>query len=203
MKRCGILIIVTLILFTTLTAGQGKYHALSGAGATFPIPLYEAWFYDIQKDLGITIQYDAVGSGRGVELLKERQIDFGAADYLLDADSFDSLQSKIIQIPMTIGAVVLVYNLPNNPQLNLSPELITAIFMGKISNWKDSRIGAVNPQITFPDLPIRVIHRSDPSGTTHILSEFLSENSELWRQHCGISAKINWNLGMGVSETVK
>jgi phosphate transport system substrate-binding protein len=203
MKKCRTLFLIIFMIVQAVSFGEEALHVLSGGGATFPAPLYLSWFSDIEKDFGITIKYDAVGSGGGIEMLQERQIDFGAADLLLTGERNELSPDEILQIPATLGAVVVVYNLPGKPFLKLSADVIVAIFTGEINKWNDPLIQELNPGLLLPAMPIRVIHRSDPSGTTYLFSEFLSENSLQWEESFGTATKINWKIGMGVSGNSK
>lgn len=193
-----------LLLASALIALLGAVPAslaapvLSGAGATFPYPLYRRWvsaFFDLT---GIRIDYEAIGSGGGIQYLHHRKVDFGATDAFLTDEQMSAFPEPILHIPTCLGAVVLVYNLPGVGFLNLSPEIIVGVYSGDVTHWQDPRIRAVNPDHPLPALPITVVHRSDSSGTSFIFTDYLSKISDTWRDTVGFGKQVEWPVGMGL-----
>lgn len=157
------------------------------AGASFPYPLYMTWIKEYSKaNPGVIIDYQSVGSGAGIRLLKEGRIDFAASDMPLYDDNY-------VVIPSVTGAVVLAYNLPCD-RLKLTPEIIAEIFLGKIRRWDDPRIAELNPGLSGE---ITVVHRSDGSGTTYIFTSYLSSISEEWNRTVGRGLVVGWPVGVG------
>lgn len=178
-------------------ASFGAAQTLQGAGATFPQPLYEVWFEAYEQLEGVSVSYAATGSGSGIDALLARTVDFGATDaYLTDAE-LRNAPSTILHVPTCLGAVVVTYNLPGIPELRFTPELLSEIFLGRITTWTDRRIAAVNPGLRFPDEQITVVHRSDASGTTLIFSDFLADSSLTWREAVGRGRAVEWPVGLG------
>jgi|YelNatPaOPRAMG01_1025707.scaffolds.fasta_scaffold02175_1 phosphate transport system substrate-binding protein len=182
-----------LMLVSTMAfAGQ----TLNGAGATFPYPLYSKWFYEYAKQTGVQINYQAIGSGGGIQQIIAKTVDFGASDAPLDADTLNKY--GLIQMPTVAGAVAMAYNIPGiGKGLKFTPELIAGIYLGKITRWDDPEIKAVNPDLKLPSLPIIVVHRSDGSGTTNIFTTYLSAVSKEWSDKVGHSTSVNWPVGIG------
>ncbi|MBE3577856.1 MAG: phosphate ABC transporter substrate-binding protein PstS [Limnochordales bacterium] len=177
--------------------GAGREGAagvtLSGAGATFPQPLYEKWFAEYNRqNPSVRINYQGIGSGGGIRAITERNVDFGATDAPLTDEQLQAAPGRLLHIPTVAGAVAVVYNLPGVERLRLTPEVLADIFLGKITRWNDSRIATINPGVQLPDLPIAVVHRSDGSGTTNILTSYLSAVSSEWKEKVGAGPSITW-----------
>jgi phosphate transport system substrate-binding protein len=172
---------------------------LTGAGATFPYPIYSKWFDVFHQKTGIEINYQSIGSGAGIQQVKAGTVDFGASDAALSNDRLKELPRPVIHFPTVAGAVVLAYNLPGlNRPLRLTPEVLTAIYMGQIGSWNDKRIAAVNPGVALPGTPILAVHRSDGSGTTNIFTTYLSAVSTGWREMVGANTSVSWpGTGIG------
>jgi len=177
---------------------QAEPVILRGAGATFPAPLYQLWFDEFYSLRGTRVEYDEVGSGTGIQRLLGREVDFGATDSFLSDAELQAQEPIILHMPTCLGAVALVYNLPGNPKLRLTPELVADIFLGRITKWSDRRITQVNPGATMPDVKIAVVHRSDVSGTTSVFTGYLAEVSEEWKTKVGQGRTVEWPRGMGV-----
>ena len=171
---------------------------LKGTGATLPAPLYHQWIEVYPRGLG-RLSYNPVGSGKGIKALLADEVDFGATDAFLTDGELEKVIGKILHIPTCIGAVAVSYNLPGNPELRLTPELIAGIFMGKISNWSDPKISAANPGLDLPDLEITVIHRSDSSGTTAIFTDYLAKTDRRWGRYVGQGKVVRWPTGLGLN----
>lgn len=177
-------------------AGGGV--ALTGAGATFPYPLYTKWIAEYAKSTpGVAINYQSIGSGGGIRQLTERTVDFGASDAPMSDDQLEKAKG-VLHIPTCLGAVVLAYNLEGvGSGLKLGPETIAGIFLGEIKDWNDSRIKALNPDIALPARPISTVHRSDGSGTTKIFLDYLSAVSPAWAKGPGSGTSVSWPTGLG------
>jgi phosphate transport system substrate-binding protein len=169
---------------------------LIGAGATFPYPLYSKMFSEYQKTNKINVNYQSIGSGGGIKQLLEKTVDFGGSDAIMTDEQL-SKAPKILHIPTCLGAVVVTYNLPIKSELKLTPEIISDIFLGKITKWNDPRIVEINKGIALPDKNITVVHRSDGSGTTAIFTDYLSKVSEEWKNKVGKGTSVNWPVGLG------
>jgi phosphate transport system substrate-binding protein len=172
---------------------------LNGAGATFPYPLYSRWFSDYNRaHPDVRINYQAIGSGGGIEQVKNRTVDFGASDAPLSDDQLKAMGRPVILIPTVAGAIALSYNIPNvGTGLRLTPQNIAALYLGQISKWNDPKLAADNPRMHLPDMPITVVHRSDGSGTTFHFTSFLSLVSPEWSNKVGHSTSVEWPVGIG------
>src|SRR5688572_30690805 len=150
--------------------------ALTGAGATFPQPIYNKWFSDYAAATGVQINYQSIGSGGGIKQLQEGIVDFGASDSpMSDEEMAGAKHGPVLHFPTVMGAVVITYNLPSVTQpLKLTGQEIADIFNGTIKKWNDARLTALNPGVSLPADDILVVHRSDGSGTTFIFTDFLA-----------------------------
>jgi phosphate transport system substrate-binding protein len=200
------LTVVPLVVFALACGGAnsgggatGGAVKLQGAGATFPNPLYQKWISEYGKiNPNVRIDYQSIGSGGGIKQIKEQTIDFGATDSPMTDEDLKSAPGEILHIPMTIGAVVLTYNLQGIAQpLRFSPDVIADIFLGKIKRWDDPRIRANNPNVNLPAADISVVHRSDGSGTTGVFTDYLSKVSPEWKERVGKGTSVQWPLGIG------
>ena len=172
-------------------------HEITGAGATFPYPLYSKMFDVYNKEQGIKINYSAIGSGGGIRQLMAKTVDFGGSDAFLTDQQLKEMGADVVHIPVCMGAVVLAYNLPGISELNLTPELIADIFLGKIKKWNDPRLQKANPKAKLPDANLVTAHRSDGSGTTFIFTDYLSKISAEWKTKIGTGTSVNWPSGLG------
>jgi phosphate transport system substrate-binding protein len=188
---------LALILSILPTSTQAKGVELLGAGATFPYPLYSKMFHSYWKETGVKVNYQAIGSGGGIRQLMNMTVDFGGSDAFMSNDELARSAAKIAHIPICLGAVVLTYNLPGNPKLKLTPELMADIFLGKITKWSDKRIAEVNPLPKLPHMDIVVVHRSDGSGTTFVFTDYLCKVSREWEKNVGRGKAVNWPAGLG------
>lgn len=173
---------------------------LTGAGATFPQPIYSKWFSDYAAATGVKINYAAIGSGGGIRQLSEGTVDFGATDSpMRDDEQARAKGGDVLHIPTVLGAVVLTYNLPEagRTPLKLSGPVIADIFLGRIKKWNDPRIGALNPGVALPAADVLVVHRSDGSGTTFIFSDYLAAVSPEWARTPGRGKELRWPTGLG------
>ncbi len=171
---------------------------LSGAGASFPYPLYSKWieqYKQVKQD--VKIDYQSIGSSGGIKGITEHTLDFAGSDVPMSDEEISKAQGLIINLPVTLGAVVIAYNLPGKPSLKMDAEVIGDIFMGKIKNWNDSRLNSLNPGINLPDKKIEVIHRSDGSGSTYVFTDYLSSANSSWSNGPGKGKLIEWPVGTG------
>jgi phosphate transport system substrate-binding protein len=173
---------------------------LNGAGATFPLFLYQRWFQEYsQNHQGVQINYQAIGSAAGIQQMVSETVDFGGSDVAMTDEEMRKVDRGVVLIPMTSGSVVIAYNLPNvGSGLKLSREVYTDIFLGNIDRWSDPRIANLNPNLNLPDLPITLVHRSDGSGTTAVLTKHLSAISSQWEEKVGSGLSISWPAGVGI-----
>ena len=172
---------------------------LTGAGATFPYPIYSKWFSDYAANTGVKINYQSIGSGGGIRQLSEQTVDFGATDSpMSDQEIASAKGGPVLHFPTVMGAVVITYNVPGVARpLNLSGDVIADIFQGKVTRWNDARIVAQNRGVNLPNSEILVVHRSDGSGTTYIFSDYLSAVSPSWSGSLGKGKEIKWPVGLG------
>jgi phosphate transport system substrate-binding protein len=173
-------------------SAQGKVR-LIGSGASFPFPIYASWFKDFsRKSGGITVDYQAKGSGAGVQDLINKTVDFAGSDSAMTDEQIAKVAGGVQLLPLTAGEVVLAYNLPGVKDLKLSREVYPAIFLGKITKWNDPKIKAANPGANLPDLNITVVRRADSSGTTFVFTNHLSAISPEWKKAVGAGNSVNW-----------
>ena len=165
---------------------------ITGAGATFPYPIYSKWAEDYAKLSGNRLNYQSIGSSGGVKQIKGRTVDFGATDAPLTGDDLE--KSGLVQFPAILGGVVPVINLDGiKPgELQVTADVLADIFMGNITKWNDARIARLNPGKKLPDTDITVVHRADGSGTTFIFTDYLNEVSKAWADKVGKGASVKW-----------
>ena len=181
------------------TASAGGGADLTGAGATFPYPIYSKWFSDYANATGIKINYQSIGSGGGVRQISEQTVDFGASDGpMSDEELAKAKGGPILHIPTVLGADVITYNVPGvTAVLKLTPSVIADIFMGRIKKWNDTRLASLNPGVSLPNQDILVVHRSDGSGTTYIFTDYLDKVSPAWHSSVGKGKEVKWPVGLG------
>jgi phosphate transport system substrate-binding protein len=186
---------------TALLSGVASSQSvdLTGAGATFPYPIYSKWFSDYAKSTGVKINYQSIGSGGGIRQLSEETVDFGASDGpMSDQELANAKGGAVLHFPTVMGAVVMTYNVPGvNRPLNLSGDVIADIYSGKITKWNDARIVAQNRGVALPNSDILVVHRSDGSGTTYIFTDYLTSVSPSWANSLGKGKEVKWPVGLG------
>jgi phosphate transport system substrate-binding protein len=172
---------------------------LTGAGATFPYPIYSKWFADYAAQTSVRINYQAIGSGGGIRQLSDGTVDFGASDSpMTDGELQKTKGGRVLHFPTVIGAVVVVYNVPGvTTALQLDGNVLADIFLGKVRKWNDGKIAKLNPGVSLPARDILVVHRSDGSGTTYIFTDFLSSVSKEWLSGPGRAKEIAWPIGLG------
>ena len=180
-----------------LFASAAPAADISGAGATFPAPVYAKWAEMYKASTGVGLNYQAIGSGGGIKQIKAKTVDFGASDKPLKPEDLNA--AGLFQFPTVVGGVVPVVNLPGIAagQLKLSGPALAAIFYGQIKTWNDPVIAQMNPGVKLPEMPITVVHRSDGSGTSFLFTSYLSMKSKGWADKVGASDSVNWPVGLG------
>ena len=171
---------------------------LTGAGATFPQPLYAKWFDSYAAKTGVKINYQPIGSGGGIRQFTEGTVDFGASDAPMTDQEMAKLKAPAYHIPTVLGAVCITYNLPEvTTPLKLTGPLVAQIFLGKVTKWNDPQIASLNPGVKLPAKDILVVHRAEGSGTTYIFSDYLSAVSPEWAAAPGKGKELKWPVGLG------
>jgi phosphate transport system substrate-binding protein len=189
----GIATIASAILVNS-AAGQ----QLSGAGATFPAPLYQRWAVEYNKlHPNVQVNYQSVGSGAGVKQFIQGTVDFGASDAAMSDEEIAKVKQGAVMIPSTAGSIVVAYNLPGVADLKLSRDVYSGIFLGKVTKWNDPAIAKENPGVTLPDLPINVAFRSDGSGTTFVFTKHLAAINKDFTDAVGSDKSVTWPVGAG------
>ncbi len=176
--------------------------SLTGAGSTFDAPLFTKAFFDYNtKYSQVTINYQAVGSGAGIQQFIKNTVDFGATDVPMASADITSAggSDALTQIPVTLGVVSIAYNLSGAASLQLDSTTLANIFLGHIKNWNDPAIAALNSGVSLPNKPITVVHRSDGSGTTYIFTDYLAKVSAEWKSNVGTAKAVKWPVGIGGS----
>jgi phosphate transport system substrate-binding protein len=189
-----------VILFIVAIASYALAQTtLSGAGATFPYPIYSKWFSEYHNQHPeVQVNYQSIGSGGGIRQVQAGTVDFGATDGPMSDEQIAASKVKVLHVPTVLGAVVPAYNIPGVSQVvKFTPDTLANIFMGKITNWSDPAIAKVNPDIKFPNQNITVVHRSDGSGTTYIFTDYLSKISSEWQGTTGKGTSVKWPVGVG------
>jgi phosphate transport system substrate-binding protein len=191
-------IVIAALLAAVSTIGAQAQN-LTGAGATFPNPIYSKWFSEYAKvHPGVQINYQSVGSGAGIRQVSQKVVDFGASDGPMTDQQLAESKVKLLHIPTVLGAVVPVYNIPGvNKDLNFSADVIADIYLGHITRWSDPRIAKDNPGVSFPDKQILPVFRSDGSGTTYIFTDFLSKVSSDFQSKVGKGTSVHFAVGFG------
>ena len=213
MKKVLFLMVVVLVAFgckQKATNSEKKSTVeLSGAGATFPQPFYNIIFKTFSDKTGNKVTYGGIGSGGGISSLKDKTVDFGASDAYLSDEELAGMGGNVLHIPTCMGAVVLAYNLPELPKLNLNGAVVSDIYLGKIKKWNDAKIQALNPDAKLPNQTITPVYRSDGSGTTFVFSDYMTKISPEWAEKIGKGKSLAWPVGIaskgnpGVAGTVQ
>jgi phosphate transport system substrate-binding protein len=188
-------VVAAILTWATPAAAQ----SLTGAGATFPNPIYTKWFDAYSKKTGIQINYQSIGSGGGIRQFTEGTVDFGATDGPMNESQIQAVSGNVLHVPAVLGAVVVTYNLPSlgDTKLKFDGNLLVDIFMGRITKWNDPKIAALNPGVKLPDIDLIVVHRSDGSGTTYVFTDYLNKFSREWKDKVGYATSVNWPVGLG------
>ncbi len=192
-----------IALAFAVLAGSAYAQSITAGGATFPFPVYSKWFDEYHKKIpGVSINYQSIGSGGGVQQVTAGTLDFGASDYALTDDQLNEFRTKrgfnVLAFPTVLGADVAAYNIPGvTATLNFTPEALAGIFLGKITKWNDPALTGPNPGVNLPAQNIIVVHRSEGSGTTFIWVDYLCKVSPEWNKGPGRGASVNWPVGLG------
>ena len=194
MKQICLAVSGMLALVTPLAA-----QSLTGAGATFPNPIYTKWFDAYNKKTGVQINYQSIGSGGGIRQFTEGTVDFGASDGPMNESQIQAVNGNVLHVPTVLGAVAVTYNVPSlgDTQLKFDGNVLVDIFMGRITKWNDGKIAALNPGVKLPDIDLIVVHRSDGSGTTYVFTDYLNKFSREWKDKVGYATSVNWPVGLG------
>ncbi len=197
LRHATLLVVGAATLSTAVATLAADSTTISGAGATFPYPVYSKWADMYSRETTVHLNYQAIGSGGGIKQITEGTVDFGASDAPLKPEELD--KAGLVQFPVVMGGVVPVVNIPgvNAGEVKLTPELLADIFLGKIKKWSDPRFTASNPGVKLPDTAITVVHRSDGSGTTWIFTNYLSKVSPDWAKAVGNDKSVSWPTGVG------
>ena len=182
-----------------ILAAAGSAHAvdITGAGATFPNPVYQKWAEAYKAKTGTALNYQSVGSGAGIKQIEANTVDFGASDKALEAD--DLKKNDLVQFPAVIGGIVPIINLPgiNNGDIKLDGATLGAIYLGVVKSWDDPALAKINPGVKLPSTPITVVHRADGSGTTYNFTYYLSAVNADWQAKVGSNTAVEWPAGVG------
>src|SRR6201995_4327900 len=191
MNRLGILLVSVALGASAMAAD------ISGAGATFPFPIYSKWADTYKKNTGVGLNYQSIGSGGGIKQIKAKTVTFGASDMPLKPEELK--EAGLVQFPMIIGGVVPVVNVKGVAagQLHLDGATIASIYMGDITKWNDAKIKALNPKLALPATDIAPVYRSDGSGTNFLFSDYLSKSSPTFKEKIGANASVQWPTGIG------
>ena len=211
MKRTVVASLLAAILTVACTSDKSGSNAttagaasnsgavdLTGAGATFPYPLYSKWFADYAASTGVKINYQSIGSGGGIRQLSEGTVDFGASDSPMKDEEIAKAKGPVMHFPTVLGAVAVTYNLPGVATgLKLSGSVLADMFAGRITKWSDARIAAMNTGVKLPNNDVLVVHRTDGSGTTFVFTDYLSAVSPAWASGPGRGKEVSWPVGLG------
>ena len=194
LKSFALPLLAVSIALTTTTSGAAE---ITGAGATFPAPIYGKWAEAYNKATGNKINYQSIGSGGGIKQITAKTVDFGASDMPLKAEALE--KEGLTQFPAVIGGEVLIVNISGiKPgEMRLTPTVLADIFLGKIVKWNDKAITDLNPKLSLPDQAIAVVRRADGSGTTFLFTNYLSKVSAEWKQKVGEGTAVQWPVGLG------
>ena len=187
----------TLATASLAVASSAFAIDITGAGATFPYPIYAKWAESYNGKTGVKLNYQSIGSGGGIKQIQNKTVDFGASDKPLKPDELE--KSGLVQFPTVVGGVVPVIHIEGitDGQLRLNGEVLANIFLKKVTNWNDASIKALNPGLSLPDANITVVHRSDGSGTSFVFTNYLSKVSKEWNDKVGADTAVSWPTGIG------
>ena len=190
---------LSTIFVVLASSATSPAETINAAGATFPAVIYQKWFQEFHKiHSDIQINYQALGSGAGIQQLTQGTVDFGASDVPMTDEQLSKVtKGKVFHFPTVLGGVVPTYNISGVEALNFSPESLSGIFLGKITKWNDAALKKDNPGAKLPDLDVTVVHRSDGSGTSFVWTDYLSKVSPDWKSKVGSGASVNWPVGLG------
>jgi phosphate transport system substrate-binding protein len=190
--------IAVVLLVLALSTAQSQSQTLIGAGSTFDYPIFSKWFAEYSAaHPGVEINYQSIGSGGGIKQFCSGTVDFGASDMPMTDDLLKTCGRKVVHLPVVLGAVVPIYNVPGVHNLRFSGDVLADIYLGKIPSWNDPRIAKDNPGVKLPDQKIIVVHRSDGSGTSFVWTDYLSKVSKEWANGPGKGTSPSWPVGVG------
>lgn len=201
-RLIALFLFASVALFALACSGGGPEGGpikLQGAGATFPNPLYQKWMSEYGKlHPNVQMDYQSIGSGGGIKQIQAQTVDFGATDAPMTPDEMKASPTELVHIPTVLGAVVVTYNVTSIAKpLNLSPEVVADIFLGKIKKWDDARLKQDNPDVSLPAADITVVHRAESSGTSYVFTDYLSKVSPEWKEKVGADKQPKWPVGQG------
>jgi phosphate transport system substrate-binding protein len=191
------LFLALIVGIASIASSAFAQVSLSGAGSTFVMPFHSMAFEKYTQETGVKVSYGAVGSGAGINSLKDKVVDFGASDGFLSDKEMAAMPAPVVHIPTCSGAVVVAFNLPGVEFIKLAPNVLADIMLGNIKNWNAASLKKLNPSVKFPDLPITVVYRSDGSGTTAIYTDYLTKVSKEWADKVGSGKSVKWLTGIG------
>ena len=195
MKRS---LFAVLAAATLAVPALAQVATLTGAGATFPYPVYSKWFDEYHKvKPDLQINYQSIGSGGGIRQLTEKTVDFGASDGPMSDEQITKAGGAVLHVPTVLGAVVPAFNIEGVTELKLDGPALAGIYLGTITKWNDAAIAKLNPGAKLPDAAITVVHRSDGSGTSFCFTDYLSKVSKDWETKVGKGGSVNWPVGLG------
>lgn len=198
MKFTSLITIAIAAAASAILADSARAQQLSGAGATFPAPLYQRWAVEYNKlHPKVQVNYQSVGSGAGVKQFTQGTVDFGASDAAMSDEEIAKVKQGAVMIPATAGSIVIAYNLPGVADLKLSRDAYAGIFLGKVTKWNDPAIAKENPGVNLPDMPINVAFRADGSGTTFVFTKHLAAISKDFADEVGTDKSVTWPVGAG------
>src|SRR6185503_8929483 len=197
MKLSSLFFSAAFVIAGSMLAGETRAADISGAGATFPYPIYAKWADAYKKETGVGLNYQSIGSGGGIKQITARTVTFGASDMPLKPEELEKI--GVIQFPTVMGGVVPVINLDgiNSNELTIDGATLAKIYLGEIKKWDDPAIKKLNPNAKLPSQAIALVHRSDGSGTTFIFTNYLSKVSPEWKDKVGSSTSVEWPGGIG------
>lgn len=197
MNRRSILLGAGAALTLPFAARAQQMAQITGAGATFPNPIYQKWAEAARSAVNIQMNYQSVGSGAGINQIRNRTVDFGGTDAPLNAQQLT--EANLMQFPTVMGSLVAIVNIPGieNDQLRLTGPILADIYLGKITRWNDARITAINPGVNLPNLAIAPAYRADGSGTTFVWVSYLADVSEEWKTRVGVGTSVRFPAGTG------
>lgn len=190
---------IALTLLAGVMAVAGRAQDITGAGASFPNPIYARWFAEYSRlHPGVRINYQPVGSGAGIRQVSQRIVDFGATDGPMTDQQMARSRVTLLHVPTVVGAVVPIYNVPGTKRaLNFAPDVLADIYLGRVTRWNDARLRRDNPGVDLPDQAIATVYRADGSGTTYVFTDYLCKVSTAFRGAVGRDTSVNWPVGIG------
>jgi phosphate transport system substrate-binding protein len=197
MNRARTYVTIALMVGALGAALSAQKVQITGAGATFPFPIYSKWFSEYnKKNPNVEINYQSLGSGAGIRQLSSQTVFFGATDGPMTDEQLQSAPGRILHFPTVLGGVVPIYNIPGlNTELKFTGPVLANIFLGAITKWNDPQIAKINPGVNLPATDITVVHRAESSGTTYIFVDYLAKVSPEWKKKIGVATSVNWPAG--------